>query len=420
MNAKINHGPPWTNTLTGTALILALTTSLALAPQLAWSALTAGTTISNTATVSYSDAVGTGQAPASSNTVDVTVALVGAVSWSAAPAGQTQPSGASISPDYSISVINGGNGVDTFTLTHNVAESGTLTAGTWTLAASVTLYGAIADGVTVSYNIPFDQTTISVPYHDTAQLTAGVTVVRINGVDYTVVNSTATTVVVSGNASAGVGAGTQIGEVASVTLGGTVGTLAAGTSETHTHSIGATGTTQGGNTAATATSGNWTTTVTRVALSVAKYVRNVTDANDNPLAGTGTTINGAEYFAAGVTGNSDPDGAGALVGDTLEYVIVITNSGGGNATDVIFTDTVSAFTTYVASSGKVDSNGDGTYDIAVGVGGETDGVDALGIFAIAGATITVHAGTGGNETTPVGGTIIPAATSVILYRATIN
>ncbi len=419
------NAPPASGFWRSTALALSLAASGALLPLAAQAQLAAGTTISNQATVNFKDAAGNAQTAATSNTVNVTVALVGALSWGAAPAGQTVPSGTALSPSYTFTLINGGNGADTVTLSHTATQSTTdLAAGSFTLTGdvvnSITLFGTIASGAGVFGGA---NTTIPVYYQDTANLTAGTTVVRIGGSNFTVTaGSTATQLVVVGNATAvATGAGVQIGEVGTITLSGTVGVLSApSTTATHNHSISATGTAQGGNAAATpAAALTWSTTVTRVAISVVKYVRNFTDNNDN-AAGVTTIVyppvTGNTYYQSGITGNAN----GGSGGDNLEYLIVITNTGGGNATDVTFTDTLSANITYVAGSAQLDTNGDGTWDVAVGVGGETDGVDAGGKITYSAGTLTIRAGTGGNENTPVGGTIVPGATSVILFQANIN
>lgn len=423
MKSKINTGPPWSLRIPG-GLLAALGAAMLALPGISMANLTAGTTISNTATVNFDDTGGVAQAPVNSNTIDVTVALVGAVSWGAAPTGQTVPSGAALPSAYTLTLINGGNGTDTFTLTDNTTEStpANLTASTISITSAnpVTLAGTIADGVTKSF--AGGVTTISVYYVDTATLTAGTTMLRIGLNDYTVAaGSTSTQIVVTGDATGEtINDGTQIGEVATITFNGSAGTLSGSTLETHDHVINATGTSQGGNAQANVNSPAWSTTVTLVSLTVQKYVRNVTDNNDN-LTGVGCVVvnGGATYCTSGVTGNADPDGAGPGVGDTLEYAVVITNTGGGNADNVVFTDTLSTFTTYVANSLQLDTNGDNVYDRQIAA--ETAGVDAGGVFQVVGQNITVQAGTSGDESVaPSGGTIIPAGTSVILYQVTIN
>jgi uncharacterized repeat protein (TIGR01451 family) len=380
----------------------------------------AGTAIVNSVTVDYDDAGGVAQAQVT-DSVSITVNLVGSVAWGALPAGATTSSGAALPAAYTIPLQNMGNGSDTFTITDNTSESdGDLSAGTFvvtpdedggTAGVQITLFGTVSSGAGVFGG---GNTTIPVGNLTLADLTAGTTQVVINGTTYTVAaGSTATQLVVSGDATADVAAaGVQIGEVATVTYNGTAGTLSNGLlTATHDHDLNATGTSMNGNAAATADSGVWQTTVNGAQLTVAKYVRNVTNAAGNPGAG-GTPINGQTYFDSGVTGNP---------GDTLEYVVDIVNAAAGLATDVVFSDTLSAFTTYVASSVEVDTNGDGTYDVTIG-GGETEGTEAGGIIVVSGSSITVYAGVGGDESTPLGGNIAGGGTenSVVLYQATIN
>lgn len=77
----------------------------------------------------------------------------------------------------------------------------------------------------------------------------------------------------------------------------------------------------------------WTTPSPNVTMT--KYVRNLTTGSSNPAAGSGTsfTINTItrEYFTAGVTGKTS---------DTLEYVIVATNTGGADLTGCAIADLV--------------------------------------------------------------------------------
>lgn len=399
-----------------------LVMSAMLMPGSAHANTAAGTTVTNSVTVDYDDAGGNAQTQVTAS-VDVTVSLVGGVSWGAAPAGQNANSAAALPAAYTITLQNTGNGSDTFTITDGTSESsGNLTAGSFTVTpdedggtagVQVILFGTVSSGAGV---FAAGETTIPVGNLTLGDLVVGTTQVDIGGTLFTVAaGSGANQLVVTGDASALVGgAGVQIGEVATLTYNGTVGTLTGAGPETHDHDLTATGLAQDGNAAATATSATWQTTVSGAVLTVAKYVRNASNASGNPGAG-GTLINGSTYYttAEGVTGNP---------GDTLEYAVVITNTGGGLATDVRFNDTLSSFTTYVAASTQLDTNGDGTYDVAVGSGGETEGTEAGGKIVVVGSTITVYAGTGGDENVPSGGQIAGggAATSVVNYQATID
>ena len=415
------HSPPgFLRTVLTTLALLAV--GVFIVPGIAQANSAAGSTITNSVTVDYDDAGGTPQTQVTAS-VDVTVSLVGGVAWGAAPADQGTGSGAALPSAYSITLQNTGNGSDTFTITDNTTESSVnLTAGSFTTTpdedggtagVQITLFGTVSSGAGV---FAAGVTTIPAGNLTVADLVVGTTQVDIGGTLFTVAaGSTATQLVVTGNASGLVGgAGVQIGEVATLTYNGTAGTLSGGTtSATHDHNLTATGLAQDGNAAATATSATWQTTVSAGVLSVAKYVRNVSNANGNTGGVGGTAVNGGAdtFYTGGVTGNP---------GDTLEYAVVITNSGAGNATDVVFVDTLSGFTTYTTSTVQVDTDGDNTYDVTL-PGSETEADNEGGIVTVSGSVITVYAGTTtGNETTDTGGVIAGSGTSVVLYRVTID
>ncbi len=413
------HSPPGF-LKTVLAMLALLAAGVFIVPGTAQANTAAGTTITNSVTVDYDDAGGTPQTQVTAS-VDVTVSLVGGVAWGTAPAGQGTGSGSALPSAYSITLQNSGNGSDTFTITDNTTESSVnLSAGSFTVSpdesaaagVQITLFGTVSSGAGV---FAAGVTTIPAGNLTVADLVVGTTQVDIGGTLFTVAaGSTATQLVVTGDASGLVGgAGVQIGEVATLTYNGTAGTLSGGTtSATHDHNLTATGLAQDGNAAAAATSTTWQTTVSAGVLTVTKYVRNVDNNNGNASGVGGTTINGGTdtFYTGGVTGNP---------GNTLEYAVVITNTGAGNATDVVFVDTLSGFTTYTTSTVQVDTDGDNTYDVTL-PGSETEADGEGGIVTVSGSVVTVYAGTGGNETTDTGGVIAGSGTAVVLYRVTID
>ena len=276
-----------------------------------------------------------------------------------------------------------------------------------------------------------DETTIFVSNLTPADFTVG-NIVRIGATNtYTVVSSSPgagilpDTLVVEGDATGdATGAGIQIGEQITVTYGGTgtSGTLSGAQGDCeHQHNLTATGSAAtGGNTDIVEPTGaNYFTTLVRgVTLGVTKYVRNITDSSKN--SGGGVSIYGATYFTSGVTGNP---------GDTLEYLVVTTNSSSADADNVVFTDTMPTYTTYTASSLVVDANGAGGFDTVIVGDTETDAV-AGGVIGVSGNTITVYAGVGGTENSgsEAGGTVQdvgevgndPSNQTAIRYRLTID
>jgi hypothetical protein len=186
-------------------------------------------------------------------------------------------------------------------------------------------------------------------------------------------------------------------------------------------------------TTVTATMGglNGTGTVTTNAhsgqLTVQKYVRDVT----TPVTGaTPITlpagIGGATYYQTGVSGKP---------GDILEYAVVITDSGTGNATVVTATDPVPTYSTLVSSSGAYGANNTGgltgtfaeVYSSRTGTMGSIKINNSGGLANVgygqstgtaAGSTMTFYLGIG--STTSAGGTVNSAEVDDVIYQVTIN
>lgn len=408
-------------TALGALLLLALF-AVAAAPK-AEASTSAGTQLTNAVTVNYKDSGNIAQTPVTAS-VTVTVNLVGSVAWGTAPTAQDAGSGTALSAAYTITLHNTGNGSDTFTIVDLTTNGTGLGAGSFTISTTpATLFGTISSG---AGSFAAAVTTIPVSNLTVADATSGKTI-QIGTHTYTIApGSTSTSLKVNGDATAdATGAGIQIGEVYTVTYNGTVGTLTAGTANAdHTHSLKATGTSQNGNTAATATSTTWLTHVHGPSLTVTKYVRNATNANGN-TTGTGSiSLYGNTYYTAGVTGNPT---------DALEYVVIVKNTAtatSGSATAVVFEDTFPTYTNYVAGQTKVDK---GTNSLVAPGDTEACG-EASGIFetdkcgAANPTKIKFFLGTGGLEgatyAAGTGGTITGGnntpATWGILYRVTIQ
>jgi uncharacterized repeat protein (TIGR01451 family) len=404
MNSKQQkpRGPFFATLITALALIVLTTGS-------AFAALSAGTTISNQASVTYAESA----IAVDSNIVDVTVNLVSGLAWLDAtlnPATDTVGNGGAIS--YTVDLQNTGNGTTTATITDGTTQAASLGAGTWSILPNApVLVGAISSGAGVP---GAGITTIPVSNLATASLVVGTTRVLINGTEYLVAaGSTATALVVTGDATAdAAAAGVQIGEVRSITFSGTAGTLVApDLDENHVHAMTATDDVGGnlnsdGNPAATDITTAWNTRVVAGALTVAKYSRNVSNA---VIGVTSIVYDGNTYYQSGVTGNS---AFGAVPADTLEYLVVISNAGPGNATDVQMSDAISTFLALDTASVDIDTDGDGTFDVV-----DAAANDAAGYSA---PTLTVYAGVGGSLTTVTGGSVAAAAATAIRYQATIQ
>lgn len=416
-------------------VLLTIAFSSVLFSHIAEANTSAGTILRNTVTLDYADVNNVAQ-PQETDTVDVTVDMVPSVAWGVAPSNQTVQSAQALPSAYTITLTNTGNGSDAYDITDNTTETcttGTLGTESFGFTTPVTLGATVSAAAGV---FALGQTTISVSNMTTADFGVGNTVmIGTLPAPFVVVSATAgvgiapDTLVVTGDATGAggaTGAGVQIGERISYSYGatGNAGALSGaptpGVGCQHDHELVADGTlATGGNTDSTDTVNGWSTIVENAQLSVAKYVRNVTDGTKN--AGGGVSLYGQTYYPSGVTGNP---------GQTLEYIVVATNASSGDATDVKFVDTLPTYTTYVASSLVVDADGNGTMDAAIV--GETLGIDAIvgpgGVLEMAGNVITVYAGVAGDEDTATGGSVqdvgealnTPSNTTAIRYRVTIN
>jgi uncharacterized repeat protein (TIGR01451 family) len=391
-----------------TAMVVAATG--VLLPSWAVADTAANAVIRNSVTVSFADAANTTQTPVT-DAVDVTVNLVPA----AAVIAQVT-SDAIIAPGgdvtYTYTITSGANGPDAYDIDRiitadnmsTLTDLSTVTPATQNVplgATSVAAAASIPDTNTVSVFVPVDQSG---------------SLLEINGLevgDIVAVNGGATELTVAGIVDNDVVPGSGAIPLAEITLtnntGGTVN-LAVGDllqeraeftllatpedyqgpgNKTLVHTVEAT---DGSNVSNTLTT---TTTVTGLDVTVSKTVRNVFNAAGN-ASGVGATplIGGAVYYTGGVS--ADP-------GDTLEYLINVYNAAGAStATDVVITDAIPEFTSFVAGSIQMDP-GTGTF------GGQSDAVDSDEGEEDAG-TVTIYAGSGGDGATDTGGSL-PANTN---------
>jgi uncharacterized repeat protein (TIGR01451 family) len=151
-----------------------------------------------------------------------------------------------------------------------------------------------------------------------------------------------------------------------------------------------------------------TDTFTSGIASLTKFVRNVTI----PVVGTNPFVyNATTYYQSGVT---------AKPGDTLEYILVASNSGTSPVTASVITDVLP--TAYVAL--KLAAYGASGQDIKYV--SDTSAVSLLTAVSDAdqaaytggSSTLTVNIGTG--ATNSAGGSIPAAKAEFVLYQVTIN
>lgn len=153
----------------------------------------------------------------------------------------------------------------------------------------------------------------------------------------------------------------------------------------------------------------------------------------NPTGNKNDTKTTFRHTQVAVTKTANP--ASGKPGDTIEYTIAVTNSGTGDATHVMVTDAVPAFTTLVSggyNSGaafaqivKCDSNGTSNCGTPINI---TPAVDASentlasgnAPAATAGSAIKFFLGTGNDGAAQTGGTVAPDSQYQIKYKVTIN
>lgn len=381
-----------------------------------WTA--ANNIIRNTVTVKYQDA-GSNQMPDIVRTVDITVNLVPttptlsiATNLLVTPADQTINSAATAG--YSYALTSNANGPDTYNLSAVVTTEllkgagstattsvANLDLGATSVAAGVTITAAGTTAITVPSDSANDGIVNGIAVGDTVVIDGKIFVVAAAGIVDNGGTPGTSTITVNGNGTdAAVTVGMTIGEMKTFTLTVDPGTLNFGTDPPTDQTIVATVTAQNVATsgtpavAAAAATDATTTTVTVAALTVNKYVRNVT----TPVVGGATlALAGVTYYTTGVGGKP---------GEILEYAIEIINTGSGEAKDVRIEDPIATFTTYVSGSMKVwTGNSDPSAATLTAVDDGLANGDAGEFDTTGNGTVYIYAGTGGTDLTAgVGGT----------------
>ncbi len=387
-------------------ILFSLALAFAASAGSAWANTAANTHIINNATLSYNDGTGTRTATAS---VTVTVALVPAIPTVApGPPQSTSYNGPATPLTNSFTVTATANGPDTYSVTSAITGSTNTTSPTATPQAPTVYLGAtvtLAGSTTTVITVPSD----GVSNNIVNGIQAGSTVVI--GIDTRTVqsvtdNATLTSIItLTAPLASAPAAGVVVAEQKTVLVNVTAGTITTtGTNVTVTKNVTITSTTNPG---ITVTSGTVTDTYTSGAASLAKYVRVV---KPSPPAGTGSpyVYNSTNYYQAGIT---------AAPGETLEYILVATNSGSGPVTAAVATDALP--TTYVTLvPNAYAANREVTYVNETGVATTYSAANDTDQATYAAGILTVYVGAG--STNSAGGSI-PATTFVlVLYRVTVN
>ncbi len=362
--------------------------------------------IVNQATLTFDDGSGI---QTINSSVTVTVAHVPGIPTLNAPAdGTVAYAGVDTPLDFTYTITAGGNGPDSYTInsvvfsqTNNGNDAGTTVPSPVTLGATITTGGSTLSVLQVpSDGNDGDSAVNGIAIGDTV-------VVNTEVRQVTNISDPATgtaTISLSADLSALPGAGVAVLEQQNFTLTVASGTIvAAGTNivvTVDTSAASAAGASPADQVIATYTSGSATLT---------KYVRNVDSANGTTGA-TSFTVNSSSntYYTGGVAG---------APGETLEYLLLVDNSGAGNVNDCTIADVLpTEFVTFVSDAYGADE----VIYVDVAGGTETPLTEGSGDDAatLAGVNLTVHVGSG--ATAAAGGTVAAGTSVFIVYRVTIN
>lgn len=372
------------------AATLTAVLAASLLPSLASANLASNTTVRNTVYVDYADGAGLAQ-PQISDEVDVVIQLVVATPSLNAPVDQTiAPSSTAI---YNYTVTTNANGPDTYDITVGTpANTGGVTSSSVSLSIASATLGATTAAAAVAIPATTD-TAIQVPSDadvsgstdgiingiaegDTLAIGAAICTVITGGIDDQGTTTTGaialSEITVNCDIAVNVTYGMLIREQVAFTLTvdptgwdpdlSTTGTITVTTSAVDDDAV-------------EPAADDETVTTVQQLLTVTKYVRNVTTPAVPVGPPPSLTIDGETYYASGVVG---------APGETLEYLIAVTNTTSGNdATDTVISDVVPAFTTFDATGFAVLD--DAGVDTAVTAAEDNDAgetVTALGVTTV--------------------------------------
>lgn len=323
------------------SVVVGLALLAVMLPGMALANSGAGAVILNVATVAYQDATATTNFSATSS-ASVTILLVASAPTLSAPADDpTTPSGTAAT--YSYTVTSTANGSEIYDVASAITGSNNLASSSATPSVATVTLGA---SVIIAHTA--GSADITIPAGSGANLANGDTVV-IDSVAYTINNITAGITPSHTNSGAATStAGTTTSETSIViTLNSTIAaskdTFQVGESTTFTVDV------IGTNSSSTDGDATASTTVT-------------SQTAPNPVA---TDVTLSTYQAVGyveilkevrnvTTAGAFAATANGVPGNTLEYRIVMTNTGATNATSVTLTDPLPDYTAYVADSTRLN------------------------------------------------------------------
>lgn len=416
--------------------MLVMLTMLVAAPQDAQAVTAAQSTVKNVVTVSYGD--GAGFTTTATATNFVIVDLVAAAPTLSAPGDATVSAGGLASFTYTITT--NANGEDVFTLsddagTTDVNVSAPTTdyysdaALTTLVAASKITLGAsdvysditIGVGGVATIIVPADQTpgasVNGIEQNDTVVITIGGTdyIFSVTAVtDSGSANSVGTsTIDVYSAAAVGLTAtqGTLIREKQTFYLAVAVGTLQGTGDGSHTIILTASD-------GANPTTDTTVTTISGPSLQVDKYSANFTAASGSNATNFLTMTDG--YTGASHTYFPSGSGVVAKPGETVGYVVIVRNTGAGDATNVVVVDPIPVYTTYNVGSMALDPYTNTGTTLTINDGLNVDPGD----LKADSREVTVYAGDGGGGTgaygAGTGGTLPGGSTSYVTFAVTVD
>jgi len=378
---------------------LALLTALAVAlPMQAEANTGSGATILNVVTVDYKDAGGTTTYAETAST-SVTVTLVPSAPTITAPADQAVPSGSTAT--YTYTITSTANGRDSYSITAPLgAQTNVNAPGATPSAASIVLGASVITAVTAA-------NTIEVPAGSETDIVAS-DIVVVAGVDYLVSSVTAGTAASHTNTPGDGVAGTTTAETATTIV---LAANPAGSNVAPAFTGAEVGTVVGEQagftvdvTATVAGTGNGSVEVTTTVTGAGPAA---TDLTITTFQGPNLSISKEVSTDGGATFGAAASGA---PGSTLTYRITVSNGGAGDATSVVITDPMPAYTTYTAGTAKSDT---AVLTYAAAATALPDASDA--------PTDTYDFGvTTANTATYNVGTVAAGATVVLFYQVTID
>ena len=411
---------------------LILITILLVSAGSAWALTASNTQIINQASLSYNDGISVKTVNALP--VVVTVTLLPGTPTIAKGPDQTTPYTAPNTPltnTFTITASNT-NGPDNYSLTPAITATTNATGASVTLfspsspvklGATVVLSGSTATVL----NVPSDGNLPNAPTYNSDGEVNGIAVgdwIVLNGDTANPRQVTAITDPAAGTATITVGSafasapavGQLVAEQKTVTVtvdSGTITTV--GQNIVITKHLTIASTTDPTN---TAVSTDITDTYTSGLATLTKYVRNVTAVPTMTGTGTKYTYNAVDYWPAGITakpGTITPPTAG----DTLEYLLVATNSGTGAVLASTINDNLP--TAYVTLKTGVYFGKDITYVNETGTASFLTAIAGDDAATYASPLLTVNVGTGATSAVVGGGGTIAAGTTVrVLYQVTVN